>query len=93
MNPYVFFVGCPRSGTTLLRRIGDAHPKLAIVRELHWAGRFPTWDENPVTTTALFWEWNVRLDREATGLLGPERYYELRSSATRARQPPPPARS
>jgi hypothetical protein len=37
MNPYVFFVGCPRSGTTLLRRIGDAHPRLALVRpELHW---------------------------------------------------------
>ena len=197
MNPYVFFVGCPRSGTTLLRRIGDAHPGLAIVREQHWlprfwerrigvtpqglvtrdlldalladrrfallelplhrveeliddrppihyarfvselfdlygetqqksrvgdktpkyvrhlptlhelwpdarvvhlirdgrevalslrnwrgneraAGRFPTWSEDPVTTSALFWEWNVRLGREAAGLLGPERYYELR---------------
>jgi hypothetical protein len=194
MNPYVFFVGCPRSGTTMLRRIGDAHPELAIIRELHWlprwwerrrrltqvtpelvarlrkhprfprleldpadidalvedgrpmhyarfvtelfdlhgqvkgkklvgektpeyvrslptlhslwphakvvhlirdgrdvalsllelnrtdrwAGCFPTWDEDPVTTTALFWDWHVRLGREAAGLLGPKRYYELR---------------
>jgi hypothetical protein len=200
MNPYVFLVGCPRSGTTLLRRIGDAHPELAIVRELHWlprwwehrigitpegmvtrdlldmlladrrfarlglaaervadlvedgrpkhfarfvteifdlhgrlkgkrfvgektpgyvrslptlhalwpdakvvhltrdgrdvclsvldwsraertAGRFPTWDEDPVTTTALYWEWNVRLGREAGALLGPDRYLEVRYEA------------
>jgi sulfotransferase family protein len=36
VNPYVFIVGCPRSGTTLLRRILDAHPQLAITRETHW---------------------------------------------------------
>jgi hypothetical protein len=35
MNPYVFYVGCPRSGTTLVQRIGDAHPQLAIHPELH----------------------------------------------------------
>ena len=197
MNPYVFFVGCPRSGTTLLARLGDAHPELAIIRELHWlprwwerrvgltdegivtprlvaklcrhsrfsrlelgaadidalvqegapkhyarfvtelfdlygqvrgkrlvgektpayvrslptlhalwpkakvvhlirdgrdvalslldwsrsdraAGRFPTWDEDRLTTSALFWEWNVRLGREAAASLTPDRYYELR---------------
>jgi hypothetical protein len=196
MNPYVFVVGCPRSGTTLLRRIGDAHPDLAVVRELHWltrlwerrigispegkvtrelvdelasdprfprmglstesvadlieggppkhfarfvtdvfdrhghltgkrlvgektpgyvrrlrtlhslwpeakivhlvrdgrdvalsvldwprarrtVGRFPTWDDDPLTTTALWWEWHVRLGREAARLLGPGRYHEL----------------
>jgi hypothetical protein len=200
MNPYVFLVGCPRSGTTLLRRIGDAHAELAIVGELHWlprwwerrigitpagmvtrelldvlladrrfpklglapervaelveyggpkhyaqfvvelfdlhgevrgkrlvgektpgyvrhvptlselwpharvvhlirdgrdvalslldwrraernVGRFPTWDEDPVTTGALFWEWNVRLGRESGALLGPDRYHELRYEA------------
>jgi hypothetical protein len=197
MNPYVFFVGCPRSGTTLLRRIGDAHSELAVVRELHWlpslwerrigitpdgmvgpdlvdrlldnprlqlleldtgevtrlirdgerkhyallvselfdlhgelkgkrhvgektphyalhlptlhslwphakivhlirdgrdvalsvldwskrektAGRFPTWREEPVATTALWWEWHVRVGREAAAFLGPERYLEVR---------------
>jgi hypothetical protein len=36
MNPYVFIVGCPRSGTTLLRRMVDAHPEVAIARETHW---------------------------------------------------------
>ena len=37
MNPYVFIVGCPRSGTTLLRRMVDAHPRVAIpTSEQHW---------------------------------------------------------
>src|SRR5262249_35488626 len=35
-NPYVFIVGCMRSGTTLLQRIVDAHPRLAILHELWW---------------------------------------------------------
>jgi len=36
-NPYVFIVGCPRSGTTLLRRMINAHPLIAITRrETHW---------------------------------------------------------
>jgi hypothetical protein len=200
MNPYVFVVGCPRSGTTLLSRIGDSHRELAIIRELHWlprwweqrvgltpdglvtrelvvqlcahkrfprlevepaaigalvrgngpkdyarfvsdlfdlhgdakgkahvgektpayvrslpllhtlwpqarivhlirdgrdvalsllewcgdrraAGRFPTWREDPVTTAALFWEWNVRLGRDSAGFLGPQRYSEMRYEA------------
>jgi hypothetical protein len=42
------------------------------------AGRFPTWEEDPVTTTALWWEWHVRLGREAGALATPERYYELK---------------
>lgn len=40
MNPYLFIVGCPRSGTTLLRRIVDAHPEIAITRETHWIPEF-----------------------------------------------------
>jgi hypothetical protein len=203
MNPYVFFVGCPRSGTTLLRRIGDAHPELAVIGELHWlprwwerrvgmtadgivtrelvdallaeprfhkldvtaeavaglvedgrpkhyarfvtelfdlhggrrrkrlvgektpgyvrslrtlhslwpqarvvhlirdgrdvalslfdrtrtkrrAWRLPTWEEDPATTAAVYWEWNVRLGREAGARLGPERYYEVRYEALTA---------
>src|SRR5262249_27532261 len=35
-NPYVFIVGCMRSGTTLLQRIVDSHPRLAILHELWW---------------------------------------------------------
>jgi hypothetical protein len=33
VNPYVFIVGCPRSGTTLLQRMVDAHPEVAITRQ------------------------------------------------------------
>ena len=29
-NPYVFVVGCPRSGTTLLQRMLHSHPQLAV---------------------------------------------------------------
>jgi Sulfotransferase family len=36
MNPFVFIVGCPRSGTTLLGRMVDAHPDIAVIHE----GRF-----------------------------------------------------
>ena len=201
VNPYVFIVGCPRSGTTLLRRMVDAHPQLAITPETHWiprlyrmrAGlsddgrvsgeliaalraerrfpklgvqaewleqllaadgplsyaqvvsaifdlygqrrgtelvgdktpsyvrhidllhdlwpqarfvhlvrdgrdvclsalswtrmaerfrrRFPTWDEDPVTTAALWWRWNVAIGRQAGARLGPDRYHEVRYEA------------
>ena len=40
MNPYVFIVGCPRSGTTLLQRMIDAHPQIAITPETHWIPRY-----------------------------------------------------
>ena len=39
LNPYVFIVGCPRSGTTLLKRMVDAHPQIAITPETHWVPR------------------------------------------------------
>jgi hypothetical protein len=42
VNPYVFIVGCPRSGTTPLQRIVDAHPAIAVVFETH---RIPRWLE------------------------------------------------
>jgi hypothetical protein len=42
VNPYVFLVGCPRSGTTLLRRLADAHPRLAVARGTRWIAR--TWE-------------------------------------------------
>jgi len=40
VNPVVFLVGCPRSGTTLLHRLADAHPELAIVHETLWIPAF-----------------------------------------------------
>jgi hypothetical protein len=42
MNPFVFIVGCPRSGTTLLRHILMAHPQIAVTPESHWV---PVWFE------------------------------------------------
>jgi Sulfotransferase family len=36
VNPYVFVVGCPRSGTTLLQRMLDAHPGLAMINQTRW---------------------------------------------------------
>jgi len=42
VNPYVFIVGCPRAGTTLLQRIVDTHPASAVVFETHW---IPRWFE------------------------------------------------
>jgi hypothetical protein len=40
VNPYLFIVGCPRSGTTLLRRMVDAHPLVAVVDETRWIASF-----------------------------------------------------
>jgi hypothetical protein len=39
VNPYVFVVGAARSGTTLLQRMLDAHPQLAVVNESYWVPR------------------------------------------------------
>jgi len=39
MNPFLFIVGCPRSGTTLVQRMLNAHPQLAIAPESHWIPR------------------------------------------------------
>jgi Ser/Thr protein kinase RdoA (MazF antagonist) len=34
--PLVFVLGCPRSGTTMLERMLDAHRDLAMTHETHW---------------------------------------------------------
>ena len=39
---------------------------------------YSTWSQDNVTTAALWWEWNVRLGREAGRLLPPDLYYEMR---------------
>jgi hypothetical protein len=39
MNPYLFIVGCARSGTTLLQRMINAHGQIAITPESHWICR------------------------------------------------------
>jgi hypothetical protein len=40
VNPFLFIVGCPRSGTRLLGRLVDAHPEIAIVHEARFV---PGW--------------------------------------------------
>ena len=37
--PFVFVVGCPRSGTTLLQRMLDSHPQLTIANDTHFITR------------------------------------------------------
>src|SRR5918998_4742856 len=39
-DPYLFIVGCARSGTTLVRRIVDAHPEITITTEMHWISHY-----------------------------------------------------
>jgi sulfotransferase family protein len=39
-----FIVGCPRSGTTLLRWMLEEHPRLAIPPESHWVVDLMSWD-------------------------------------------------
>jgi hypothetical protein len=48
VNPFVFIVGCPRSGTTLLQRLLDAHPQLAVIDEMRWVDHWCT-ERNGVT--------------------------------------------
>jgi len=36
-NPYLFIVGCTRSGTTLLQRMFNNHPQIAVVNDSHFA--------------------------------------------------------
>lgn len=38
-NPFVFVVGCPRSGTTLLQRMLDNHPQLTVANDTHFITR------------------------------------------------------
>jgi hypothetical protein len=46
---------------------------------------FDDWNEDPVTTTALWWELNVRLGRDFGRSLGPTMYYEMGYEALVAR--------
>jgi len=39
-NPFLFIVGCPRSGTTLVKRIVQAHSHIAVTPETHWVPRW-----------------------------------------------------
>src|SRR5262249_19375218 len=82
MNPFVFVVGCARSGTTLLKRVLNAHPRLAITKETHWipvvyrerVGLTPEGFVTPALVDKLFEDWRFsRLEigrADVEGLLG-----------------------
>jgi len=57
VNPFVFVVGCPRSGTTLLQRMLDSHPQLAVANDTHFitraAKRVLRKDPRPALTAEL----------------------------------------
>lgn len=36
MNPFLFIVGCQRSGTTVLQRVVNAHPRVAVINQSCW---------------------------------------------------------
>lgn len=56
-NPFVFVIGCPRSGTTLLQRMMDNHPQLTIANDTHFITRAVKKtlrrESNPVLTPEL----------------------------------------
>jgi len=58
-NPYLFVVGCPRSGTTLLQRMLDHHPQLAVANDSHFIPRaieeVPIGVDPPLTPELVEW--------------------------------------
>jgi Sulfotransferase family len=48
-NPYVFMIGCQRSGTTLLQHMVNSHPQIAVMPEGGWFG---TWYEQGTGLTS-----------------------------------------
>ncbi len=83
-NPFMFVVGCPRSGTTLLQRMLDAHPQLAVVNDSHFIPQaindFPV-GVDPALTPALVQR--VRDNRRFQRLpLPPDALEDAAASAT-----------
>lgn len=58
-NPYAFVVGCPRSGTTLLQRMLDHHPLLAVANDSHFVPKavedLPVDADPPLTPELVDW--------------------------------------
>jgi Sulfotransferase family len=58
-NPYVFVVGCARSGTTLLQRMLDNHPMLAVANDTHFiphaVERLPRREDPKLTADLVEW--------------------------------------
>ncbi|MEA3479821.1 MAG: sulfotransferase [Bacteroidota bacterium] len=81
--PFLFIVGRPRSGTTLLRTIFDAHPHVCIPPECHLIinlhpryGKIRQWDEKTILPFYddlkkqwLFDTWNIKGENLRSDLL------------------------
>src|SRR5512134_3866621 len=84
-NPVLFIVGCPRSGTTTLQRMLDAHPRIAIIDETQW---FVSWYEKrygvtpegyvlPELVTRLLRKERSAIFRDVDMKIRPEELYGL----------------
>lgn len=76
--PHLFVVGCPRSGTNLLRTMLDAHPQLALAFDTHFIPRVIELDNqtgDPPLTPAL-----------VEGVIGYHRFRRLEIPADVARK-------
>jgi hypothetical protein len=83
-NPYLFVVGCPRSGTTLLQRMLDHHPQLAVANDSHFIPRAieDVTDETDPPLTPDLIDWVRGYHRFGRLALADEAVYE---AATKAR--------
>jgi hypothetical protein len=86
VNPYVFIVGCPRSGTTLLRRLVDTHPQIAII---HQSRFIPNFFERRRGLTSEGLVTTKLVDRllEARGVKNLKTSREMLESLVEAREP------
>lgn len=62
-NPALFVVGCPRSGTTLLQRMLDHHPQMAVANDTHFIPRALE-RTRPDTINELIQGRDLRLDEQ-----------------------------
>jgi hypothetical protein len=80
--PQAKFVHLIRDGRDVCLSVLDWKRKAPRLAEL-----FPTWEEDPVTTTALCWERDMAKGRVKGKRLGPALYYEIRYESLVSRAP------
>ncbi len=81
-NPYVFIGGCPRSGTTLLQRMLDNHPDLAVANDTHFIPRALRKSAPELVNAALNGELIPLTDQLVSSVWEYHRFYRLGLSRT-----------